>query len=70
MEHLSKVTFLVHDDVYINHYDALCMIAKIERKAEYTRLQILQSPQRREELENLDFILSSLQVAKKYRATS
>lgn len=60
----------MHDDVFINHDDIMCMIAKMERKAEETRLQLLQTPHRREELENLGFILSSLQDAKKYRAMS
>lgn len=48
----------------------MCMIAKLERKAEDTRLQLLQTPHRTEELENLGFIISSFQDAKKYRAMS
>lgn len=60
----------MHDEVFINHDDTMCMIAKMERKTEETSLQLLQTPDRREELENLGFILSSLQDAKKYTAMS
>lgn len=67
LKYLSTVTFLVHDDVFINHDDVMCMAAKMEGKTEETRLQLLQTPYRREELENLGLILSSLQDAKKYR---
>lgn len=64
----------MHDDVFINHDDTTHMIAKMEKKkkkkAEETRLQLLQTPHRREELENLGFMLSTLQEAKKYSAMS
>lgn len=54
------MTFLVHDDVFINHDETMCMITKMERKAEETRFKLLQTPHRREDLENFRLMLFTL----------